>query len=502
MRFLRSSSWYIILLALLCIGAAFYLLYKILFPAAPVWITATVDRGTVSELVSVSGFVEAKQLAEMSFPATGIVTAVLVEEGAVVTQGEVLATLAASTLVAERNEAEAALVAALAAYSEVVAGPRDEAVTLANTTLQSAEANLARVNIEETRKVNNARAALLSTGLTAVATDPEESSTAPTVSGTYTCLDEGAYEVEIYRSSTDSGYSFTFDGLESGTGIVSTDQPATLGTCGLYLQFTAGDTYSASTWEISIPNTRSSTYTTLLNTYNLTKTQADNAIEAAENNLAVAKDQNTLTTAPARGEARTQAEAAVSQARARVAAIDARLADRSIVAPFDGVVTEVDIATGETAPTTPVITVLASDAFTLKARIPEIDITKLALGQKMNAVFDARSSETLTGEVTYISPIAKQIDGVAYFEITIELDTLPTWLRAGLNADIDIIIEQRKDVVRIPKRFVTTTADGTKSVLVPAGNRVATTTIEVLFTGNDSYYEIKGVDAGTTVIAP
>ena len=164
--------------------------------------------------------------------------------------------------------------------------------------------------------------------------------------------------------------------------------------------------------------------------------------------------------------------------------------------------TEVDIATGETAPTTPVITVLASDAFTLKARIPEIDITKLALGQKMNAVFDARSSETLTGEVTYISPIAKQIDGVAYFEITIELDTLPTWLRAGLNADIDIIIEQRKDVVRIPKRFVTTTADGTKSVLVPAGNRVATTTIEVLFTGNDSYYEIKGVDAGTTVIAP
>src|SRR3989344_5017517 len=482
MRFLRSSSLYIILLALLCIGAAFYLLYKILFPAAPVWITATVDRGTVSELVSVSGFVEAKQLAEMSFPATGIVTAVLVEEGAVVTQGEVLATLAASTLVAERNEAEAALVAALAAYSEVVAGPRDEAVTLANTTLQSAEANLARVNIEETRKVNNARAALLSTGLTAVATDPEESSTAPTVSGTYTCLDEGAYEVEIYRSSTDS--------------------PATLGTCGLYLQFTAGDTYSASTWEISIPNTRSSTYTTLLNTYNLTKTQADNAIEAAENNLAVAKDQNTLTTAPARGEARTQAEAAVSQARARIAAIDARLADRSIVAPFDGVVTEVDIATGETAPTTPVVTVLASDAFTLKARIPEIDITKLALGQKMNAVFDARSSETLTGEVTYISPIAKQIDGVAYFEITIELDTLPTWLRAGLNADVDIVIEERQDVVRIPKRFVTTTADGTKSVLVPAGNRVATTTIEVLFTGNDSYYEIKGVDAGTTVIAP
>lgn len=502
MRFLRSSAWYIILLALLCIGAAFYLLYKILFPTAPVWITATVDRGTVSELVSVSGFVEAKQVAEMAFPATGIVTAVLVEEGAEVTQGEVLATLAASTLVAERNEAEAALVAAEAAYREVVAGPRDEAVTLANTTLSSAEANLSRVTIEETRKVNNARAALLSTGLTAVTTDAEEGSTPPTVSGTYICLDEGTYEVEVYRSSTDSGYSFTYTGLEDGLGIVSTDQPAPLGTCGLYLQFTTGDTYSDSTWVIEIPNTRSSTYTTLLNTYNLTKTQADNAIEAAENNLAVAKGENTLTLAPARSEARTGAEAAVAQARARIAAIDARLSDRSIVAPFDGVVTEIDIATGETAPSTPVITVLASDAFTLKARIPEIDITKLALGQKVNSVFDARSSETLTGEVTYISPIAKQIDGVAYFEITIELDTLPSWLRAGLNADVDIVIDERIDVVRIPKRFVTTAADGTKSILVPAGNKVATTTIEVLFTGNDSYLEISGVAAGTTVIAP
>lgn len=502
MRILRSSSWYIILLSLLCIGAAFYLLYKILFPSTPVWVTATVDRGTVSELVSVSGFVEAKQVAEMAFPATGIVTAVLVEEGTVVTQGQVLATLAATTLVAERNEAEAALVAAEAAYREVVTGPRDEEVTLANTTLQSAEANLARVTIEETRKVNNARAALLSTGLTATTKDAEESSAAPTVSGTYTCTNEGTYQIEVYRSSSDSGYSYTYTGLESGTTIASVDQPAALGTCGLYLLFTPGDTYADTTWTIEIPNTRSSSYTTLLNTYNLTKTQADNAIEAAENNLAVAKGENTLTLAPARTEARTQAEAAVAQARARIAAIDARLSDRSIVAPFDGVVTEIDIAVGETAPATPVITVLASDAFSLKARIPEIDITKLQLGQKMNAVFDARSQETLTGEVTYISPIAKQIDGVAYFEITIELDTLPTWLRAGLNADIDIVIEERQDVVRIPKRFVTTAADGTKSVLVPAGHRVATTTIEVLFTGNDSYYEVSGVAAGTTVIAP
>jgi multidrug efflux pump subunit AcrA (membrane-fusion protein) len=502
MRILRSTSWYLIAVAIVCIGAAFFLLYKVLFPSVPVYVTATVERGTVSELVSVSGFVEARQVAKLAFPATGIVTGLLVQEGSDVEVGALLATLAASTLVAERTEAQSALTAAEAAYREVIAGPRSEAVTLANTTLNSAEAALARTNIEETRKINNARAALMSTDLTATAIDPEEKSTAPTVSGTYTCLEEGTYSLTLYRSSAKSGYSYTYTGLESGTGLVSTDQPAALGSCGLFLQFTADDWYQNSRWSIEIPNTRSSSYTTLLNTYNLTKTQASNAITAAENNLAVAKDQNTLTIAPARSEAVTQAAAVVAQARARIAAIDARLADRSIVAPFDGVVTEVNIAAGETASSIPVITLLASEGFTVRARIPEIDITKIQLGQRISAVFDARSRETVFGEVTFISPIAKQIDGVAYFEITIELEETPTWLRAGLNADIDIIIEQRENVLRVPKRFVITNQDGTRSVLLPRGHKIATTTIEVLFTGNDSFLEVSGIAEGTAVIAP
>lgn len=501
MRFLHSRPLSIIG-AVILIGSAVYLINQTLNPKIPDWTTATVEKGSVSELVSVSGFVEAKRVAELAFPSTGVVTDVLVTEGSEVKKGDILATLAAAQLVAERNEAVSALNAAQASYSQTVAGPRNETIAVANTSLRNAEENLNRVTTEEGRKVANALSALLSIGLTAVATDPDEDSVPPVISGTYSCSTEGSYSLAVYSSSGKSGYSYNYTGLEKGTGSVSFEQPAPIGDCGLYLLFTEGTQYNNSKWVIEVPNTRGASYTTLNNSYKLAQTQAKNAIANAEDALALVTKENILSTAPSRSTEVTQSSAAVGQALARIAAIDAKITDRSIVAPFDGIVTDVNITTGESAPLNSVITLLASNDFTLKARIPEIDITKLAVGQIVRSVFDAQSKDTVLGKITYISPIAKQIDGVAYFETIVELDTSPEWLRAGLNADVDIIIENKQDVLRIPKRFVITLEDGTRAVLTPNGNKTATTTVEVIFTGNDSFLEISGLTAGTVVVAP
>ena len=75
------------------------------------------------------------------------------------------------------------------------------------------------------------------------------------MSGTYTCDTEGSYLIKIYGSAAESGYSYNFSGLETGTESVSTEQPAPLGNCGLYLQFTPGDNYRATEWLIELPNT-------------------------------------------------------------------------------------------------------------------------------------------------------------------------------------------------------------------------------------------------------
>jgi len=157
---------------------------------------------------------------------------------------------------------------------------------------------------------------------------------------------------------------------------------------------------------------------------------------------------------------------------------------------------------GESAQSAPVITLLSDTAFTLTARIPEIDITKIAVDQKVRAIFDAERSEALTGTITYVAPAALKIDGVAYFETTIVLETTPTWLKAGMNADVDITTKSKEAVLRLPKRFVTTDSTGNSFVLTPAGTNTATTSVEILFAGNDSFVEISGLSEGATVIAP
>ena len=96
---------------------------------------------------------------------------------------------------------------------------------------------------------------------------------------------------------------------------------------------------------------------------------------------------------------------------------------------------------------------------------------------------------------------AIQIDGVAYFEATIIIDDTPTWLRSGLNADVDIKIQALEEVNKLPKRFVYNENDK-DLVKVKQNGELTEMEVNVLFVGNDGYTAIEGLAPGTVVIAP
>lgn len=502
MRVILHSSFFYVAGAIVLIVAALVLLIGSVHTEKKDLIFASVERGDVTEIVSVSGVVEAKNTAELAFPVSGIVTDVFVEEGEHVKRGDTLATLASAKLVAERADALAALQSAIADRDELIAGPRSEARAVTEQTVENAEANLAKVTAEENEKVKNTRRALLSSSLIARTEDPDETATPPVVSGTYTCEDEGVYFITGYSTNnSQTNYAFRVSGLEGGSYKAFINSPGAFGECGLFLTFDPISDYSETEWIIEVPNTQSAIYQSNLNAYELALTQQEKAIETAENALALAREEATLENATPRTEALARAEALVAQRRARVASIDADIADRSIVAPYDGLVTDVTILRGETATIEPVITLLADGAFELKARIPEIDITKLAVGQRTEILFDARRSELLEGVITFISPLAIEIDGVAYFEATIGFNEVPMWMRSGLNADIDIIVGEVRDVLRVPTRFVST-SESTSSILVHDGEAIRTATVDIGFAGNDGFVEISGIPEGTEIVAP
>jgi len=74
-------------------------------------------------------------------------------------------------------------------------------------------------------------------------------------------------------------------------------------------------------------------------------------------------------------------------------------------------------------------------------------------------------------------------------------------MRSGLNADIDIVIIDAADSLRVPSRFVTQT-DGGAQVRTKVGELVATTTVNVTLTGNDGFTAITGLNQGDIVVAP
>ncbi len=462
---------------------------------------ATVTRGTVTETIGISGFVETTNAADIAFPTVGTVTGVLVHEGDQVTTGQLLATLGSKELVAEREAATASVLAARAEQSALQSGPTSESRAVTEATLAAAKSALLETQKTEVEKIELARRALLSNNLTAKSTDPEEPAAPPTISGTYRCETEGVYILSIYRSGTDSGFSYSLSGLETGLGTVSVTQPAAIGTCGLFAEFTPDENYADSAWTISIPNTESATYVTYKNAYELAKRQATQNIAAAETALTLAQNSATAATAAPRIESLITANAAITAAEARVNAIDAQLANFSITAPFDGVITDVTIVPGETANLTPVLTMLGTTTYSLTARVPEIDITKVATNQAVRVRFDADSQTTYAGIISFVSPLPTTIDGVAYFDATIELATTPAWIRAGLNADVDITINESADTLRIPTRFVLHD-DSRTYVYLLTNNEITPVDISIVFTGNDGYVAVDGVAEGDTVVLP
>ncbi len=116
---------------------------------------------------------------------------------------------------------------------------------------------------------------------------------APVISGSYSLGKEGDIIVDMYPSSSDSGYSFHLSGLVTGNGTASTVTPSPLGNSGLYILFPAGF-HGSVTWVISLPNTKGpdyvakySAYQAALQTKDQSIANANAAVTQAESNLNV-----------------------------------------------------------------------------------------------------------------------------------------------------------------------------------------------------------------------
>lgn len=138
----------------------------------------------------------------------------------------------------------------------------------------------------------------------------------------------------------------------------------------------------------------------------------------------------------------TLAEARIANAEAQLAAAKAAIADRELLAPFDGVISAVHVNSGEWVSLgSPILLVGNLDHLRVETTdLGEIDVSQIMVGDPATITFDSLPDLEIRGTVSRISPKSTGGSGVN-FPVIIELDEIPAALRWGMTAFADIELE-------------------------------------------------------------
>jgi HlyD family secretion protein len=235
--------------------------------------------------------------------------------------------------------------------------------------------------------------------------------------------------------------------------------------------------------------------------------RAQASLEIAQVNLHTARQALSL-----KNNANTQdlrnAQIAVEQARLEVKNAEENLAETKIYAPFGGVVSEVNaqigsIGVGATVSnSTALLTLIDDSSIALPVQIDESEIARVKVGQKVEVALDAFSGETFEGVVTAISPSARIQQNIAVFYVTVNVPNPERKLRPGMTAEGEIIAEEIREALTVPKRAVQTVRNRAYvEVQLPDGSQE---TVRVTLGPDDGASQVilEGLEPRQTVILP
>ena len=167
-----------------------------------------------------------------------------------------------------------------------------------------------------------------------------------------------------------------------------------------------------------------------------------------------------------------QAGASTAVTQESIAQLEKQLEDATITAPCDGTVTAVYATVGASGGGL-LFVIEDLDDLVIKTTVKGYDIGKVAVGQKVAIRSDATGDEEFDGSVTTIAPTAqKNAYGVtsaagsdALFDTEVAVESAGTGLRIGLEAQLDYILEETKDVLVVPYDAVYQNDSGQSCVL-------------------------------------
>jgi HlyD family secretion protein len=433
-----------------------------------------VQQGELVVSVSATGSIVPKSEAHLTFDLPGKVETVWVEVGDALQAGDELAQLDDANLNFQVRQAQAVLDSAQAQLDLLGEGPRPEEIAAAQANLDAAEASLAGAIAQRDQIKAGATWAEISAAKAQIAAAQAQQRVA---------RDTHDKTMECHTYKLPSGKE---EKICPGLGTAEEHARFNLHAANEALasaEAQLGQLYAGATLEqLAIASANIST----------TLAQRD----AVQAQLDLLQREPSVYQIAA-------AQASVDQASVALEMAQAELEKMMLLAPFDGVVTAVNVREGEMTPAAlPALTLADMTELQIVVDVDEIDVARIIEGQEVLIRVDALPDETISGRVERIAPAASQVGGVVVYRVTIVLDETDLPLRIGMSATAAITIERLEDVLLVPNWAIRIDRDtGHTFVNLWRGEFIQEVEIEIGVRGEDLSQVLSGLREGDEVVA-
>jgi HlyD family secretion protein len=196
------------------------------------------------------------------------------------------------------------------------------------------------------------------------------------------------------------------------------------------------------------------------------------------------------------------ARAQVEKARIALEKAQYDLANATLVAPFDGLITQVYPQAGEWA-SGPAVELVDVNSMEVVLDVDEVDIGAVEVGQPASVTFEPWPDRELQGQVVSISPQAKNNAGIVVYEVHLAVQASDLPMRAGMTANANLVTANLENVLLVPNRAIIADRQAGKYYVYRVQGQ-ETTRVEITIGLRDrEYTQIKsGLQEGDKLLIP
>lgn len=198
---------------------------------------------------------------------------------------------------------------------------------------------------------------------------------------------------------------------------------------------------------------------------------------------------------------RDTAASSLEEVRFLLGEAEANLANTSIVAPANGVITSVQSRVGEQAvPGRPMLTMAVTDELKVQTRVFEKDLALVQPGSKALITFSGLNSEPLTAKVSKVYPALDAATRAVVVEAPLKLpDSLQELVRPGMSVEISFVLGENEQATLVPKKALSE-QEGKHYLFVAKEGRAMRREVKVGLEDKQRVEIIAGVKAGEKII--